>query len=75
METVTNRKSKGKAKMSSNNVVGISIRETEEDVASLTSSGDEEFAFAADIGTPLTSKTRSGKQYLKQHGELMVNSS
>jgi len=56
-------------------VVGFSTRETEEDVTFLTSSGDEEFAFAADIGTPPTSKTRSGKQYLKQHGELMVNSS
>jgi len=62
---VTSRKSKGKAKASSSNVVGISTRETEEDVVSLTSSGDEECAFAADIGTPPTSKTRSGKSYLK----------
>jgi len=44
--TVTNRKSKRKAKASSSNVVGISARETEEDVASLTSSGEEESAFA-----------------------------
>ena len=50
------------------------MRETEEDVASLTSLGDEESAFAADPCTPPTSKTRSGKQYLKQYGEPMVNS-
>ena len=55
-------------------MVGFSTRETEEDVTSLTSSGDEEFAFAADIGTPPTSKTRSGKQYLKQYGEPIINS-
>jgi len=35
--TVTNRKSKGKTKEFSSNVVGISTRETEEDVAFLTS--------------------------------------
>ena len=46
--TVTNRKSKGKVKASSSNVVGISTRETKEDVTSLTIFGDEEFAFAAD---------------------------
>jgi len=48
--TFTSRKSKDKAKASSSNMVGISTRETE-DVASLTSSGDEESAFAADTGT------------------------
>ena len=50
--TVTNRKSKGKARASSSNVVSISTRETEEDIVSLTSSGDEEFAFIADTGVP-----------------------
>jgi len=59
------QKSKGKAKASSSNVVGISTREIEEDVASPTSSGEEKSAFAADTGATLTSKTRSGKQYLK----------
>ena len=72
--TVTNRKSKGKAKASSSNVVGISTRETEEDVTSLTSTGEAESTFAANTGAPLTSKTRSGKQYLKQYGEPIVNS-
>jgi len=63
--TVTNKKSKGKAKVSSINMVSISTRKTEEVVVSLTNSGDEESAFAADTCTPLTSKTRSNKQYLK----------
>jgi len=59
--TVANKKSKGKAKVSSSIVVSISTREIKKDVASLTSSGDEESAFAADTSTPPTSKTRSGK--------------
>ena len=63
--TVTNRKFKGKAKASSSNMVSISTRETEKDVASLTSLGDEESTFAVDTYTPSTSKTRSSKQYLK----------
>jgi len=58
-------KSKGKAKASSSNMVGISTRETEEGVDSLTSSEEEESAMAADTGTPSMSKTRSDKQYLK----------
>jgi len=55
-------------------VVAISIRETEEDVASLTCSGDKESAFAANAGAPPTLKTQSGKQYLKQYGEPIVHS-
>jgi len=74
LTAVINRKSKSKAKASSSNVVGISTSETEEDVASLTSSGKEESAFIADTGASLTSKTRSGKQYLKQYGEPIVDS-
>ena len=72
--TVTSRKSKGKAKAPSNNVMGISTRETKENVASFTSSGDEESAFATDIGTPPTLKTRSGKKYLKQCDEPIEDS-
>ena len=59
--TFISRKSKGKAKASSNNVVSISTRETEKDVASLTSLGDEESAIAIDTCVPPTSKTPSGK--------------
>jgi len=71
--TVTNKKSKDKAKASSSNMLGISTRETEEDVASLTSSEEKESTFAADTSVPPTSKTRSGNQYLKQYGEPMVD--
>jgi len=73
--TVTNTKSKGKAKVSSNNVVGIFTRENEEDVASFTRSGDEESTFAADTGTPPTSKIRSGKQYLKHCFDVVCQNS
>jgi len=55
--TATNRKSKGKDKASSSNVVSISTREIDKDVASLTSSGDEESALVADTSTPPVSKT------------------
>ena len=54
--------------------MSISTRETEEYVASLNSSGDEESTFVADRVTPPTSKTGSGKQYIKQYGESIVNS-
>jgi len=67
--TITNRKSKGKARASSSNVLSVSTRETEEGIASLTSSGEEKSAFAIDIGAPSTSKTLSCKQYFKQYGE------
>ena len=59
--TVTSRKSKRKAKASSSNVMSVSTREIEEDVASLTNSGDEKSTFAADIGTPPTSKIQFGR--------------
>jgi len=71
--TVTNRKSKGNTKASSSNVVSISIREIEEDVTFLTSSEEEKSAFVADTGTHPISKIRSGKQYLKQYDEPMVD--
>jgi len=58
--TIAHRKFKGKAKASSNNMVGISTRETEEDVASLTSSGEEKSALAAKTGFPSMSKTQPG---------------
>ena len=54
-------------------MVSISTRETEEGTTSLTSSGEEESAFAADVGAPSTSKTQSGKQYLKQYSEPIAS--
>ena len=53
--------------------MSISIRETEKDVASLTSLGEEETDFAGNNGAPPTLKTQSGKQYLKQYDEPMVD--
>ena len=72
--TVTHRKSKVKAKAFSSNVVGISTQETEEDVASLTSSEEKLSALAAETSTPSTSKTQYGKQYLKQYDQLVASS-
>ena len=72
--TVTSRKFRGKARASSSNVVSIFTRETEEDVTSLTSIGDEESAFVADRGAPPTLNNQSDRQYLKQHGGPVVNS-
>jgi len=63
--TVKSWKSKGKARVSFDNAVSISIRETEEDVASLTSSGDKESTFVADTGALPISKTWFDRQYLK----------
>jgi len=54
---VTNKKCKGKAKISSCNVVSVSLEETEESAASLTDSEEEEFAFAVDQDAPPISKT------------------
>jgi len=45
---ITSRKSRGKAKVPSSNVMSISTKETEEDVTSFNSSRDEESAFIAD---------------------------
>ena len=52
---------------------GISTRENEEDVASLTSSGEEESTFATDINASPTLKARSDKSHLKQYGDPEVD--
>ena len=70
---VINKKSKGKIRASSSNMISISTKETKEDVTSLTSSREKESIFAADVGALSTSKTRSDKQYLKQYDESMVD--
>ena len=70
---IKNRRSKGKAKESSSNVVSIYTREIEEDIASLTSSGDEESAFVANAGAPPISKTWSEKQHLKYYNDPVLN--
>ena len=65
MDNCYTQKFKGKAKASSNNMMGISTRKTEKDVASLISSGEDDSALAAETGTPSMLKARSYKQYLK----------
>ena len=51
--TVTNRKSKGKARTSSHNVVCVCLREVETDVASLTNFEEERIILAAEQGSLL----------------------
>ena len=67
--TVTNRKSKGKAKASSYNVVCASSREAETDVPSLTDSEEETIALATEPNQ-LVAKTRSDQLYLKRYDEM-----
>ena len=65
--TVTNRKSKGKAKASPCNVVYASSREAETNVPSLTDSEEETIVFDAELNAPLMAETRSGQSYLKKY--------
>jgi len=58
---VTNRKSRGKAKTSTCNVVSVSSKEAEEGVASLTDSEEKESGLTVDQDAPPTSKIRSEK--------------
>jgi len=51
--TVTNRKSKGKAKASSCNVVCASSRKAEIDVPSLTDSEEKTIVLAVELNKPL----------------------
>ena len=67
--TMTNRKSKGKAKASSCNVVCASSREAETDVPSLTDS-EEETIVLATKPNQLVAETRSGQSYLKKYDEI-----
>ena len=57
--TVTSRRSKGKAKASSCNVVCASSREAEADVPSLTDSEEETIVLTAE-SNQLVAETRSG---------------
>ena len=64
--TVTNRKSKGKARASPYNVVCASSREEETDVPLLTDSEEETIILAAELNAPLVDETHSGQSYLKK---------
>ena len=70
--TVTNRKSKSKAKASPCNVVCASSREAETDVPSLTDS-EETIVLATELNAPLVAETRSSQSYLKKYDELAAN--
>ena len=74
MTPVTNRKSKGKAKASSCNVVCASSREVETDVPSLTDSEEETIVLVAELNKPLMAETRSGQSYLKKYDDMVASS-
>ena len=59
--TVTNRKSKGKAKASPCSVVCASSQEVETDAPLLTNSEEETIVLAAEPNAPLVAGTRSGQ--------------
>ena len=67
--TVTSRKSKGKAKASSCNVVCASSREAETDVPSLTDSEEETIVLATEPNQ-LVAETRSGQLYSKKYDKM-----
>jgi len=63
--TVTSRRSKGKTKVSSCNVVCATSREAKADVPSLTDSEEETIVLAAEPNKPLMIETRAGQSHLK----------
>jgi len=71
--TITNRKSRGKAKASPCNVVCASSREAEIDVPSLTDLEEETIILAAELNAPLVAGIRSGQSYLKKYDEMVAN--
>ena len=73
--TVTNRKSRGKAKFSSCNVVCASSQEAETDILSLTTDSEEEtIVLAAKLNKPLVTETHSGQSYLKKYDDMVASS-
>jgi len=71
--TVTNRKSKGKAKASPCNVVCAFSQKTEIDVPSLTDSEEETIILVAELDASLVAETRSSQLYLKKYDEMVAN--
>ena len=71
--TVTNRKSKSKAKASPCNVVCASSREVKTDVPSLTDSEEVTIILTTEPNVPLVGETRSGQSYLKKYDEMVAN--
>ena len=73
--TVTNRKSRGKAKVSPRNVVCASSREEEIDAVSLTDSEEKTIILNVEPNAPLVAGTHSGQSYLKKYDEVVVSPS
>ena len=71
--TVTSRRSKGKAKASSCNVMCASSREVETDIPSLTDSEEETIVLATEPNKPLATEIRSGQSYLKKYDEMVAS--
>jgi len=70
---VTNRTSKGKAKVSSYNVVCASSREAKTDVPLLTNLEEETIVLTAELNKLLVAETRSGQSYLKKYDKIVAN--
>ena len=71
--TITNRKSRGKAKASPCNVVCASSREAKTVVPSLSNSKEKTIILATEQNAPLVAKTHSGQLYLKKYDEMVAN--
>ena len=71
--TITNRKSRGKAKASSCNVVCASSQEVETDIALVTNSEEETIILAEEPNAPLMVEPRSGQSYLKKYDKIVAN--
>jgi len=68
--TVTNRKSKSKAKASPCNIVCVSSQEAETDVPSRTNSEEEINFLAVELNASLVAP---GQSYLKKYNEMVTN--
>jgi len=64
--SVTNRRSKGKEKVSFYNVVCASYREVETDILSLTDSEEETIILAAELNKPLVAENSFGSVVFKE---------
>ena len=69
------KESKGKAKMTSCNMISTSLKEDDAETSSLTDSEEEEFTLAAERDSPVEAGTRSGKDYLRRYDEAVESSS
>ena len=69
--TITSRRSKGKAKASSRNVVCVSFREAETDISSLTDSEEGTIVLATEPNQ-LVVETHSGQSYLKKYDKIVA---